>query len=90
MWLPALSLLAQADPRFVPAPGHERTEIPGATSMSVVWDGAYRYATSGVMTLLVFPVLAVVLYRMGFRVAGPLLGLFVLGLFLARILGAPA
>lgn len=89
MWLPGLTLLAQSDPRFVPAPGHERSEIPGVTSLNVVWDGAYQYLNSGVMTLLVLPILAVLLYRLGFRVAGPLLGLFVLGLFLAKIFGAP-
>ncbi len=42
------------------------------------------------VTLVLLPVLAVMLYRMGYRVAGPLLGLFTLGLFLARMFGAPA
>lgn len=92
MSLHVLALLAQVDPKFVPAPGHEdpAAGIPGAASMSVIWEGAYEYLNSSVMTLLVLPILAVVLYRMGYRVAGPLLGLFVLGLFLARVIGTPA
>ena len=92
MSLPVLALLAQVEPKFVPAPGHEdpAAGIPGASSMSVIWEGAFQYLNSGVMTLLVLPILAVVLYRMGFRVAGPLLALFVLGLFLARMMGSPA
>lgn len=92
MPLPVLALLAQADPKFVPAPGHEdlAAGIPGAVSMNVIREGSYEYLNNGVMTLLVLPILAVVLYRMGFRVAGPLLGLFVLGLFLARMIGSPA
>ena len=42
------------------------------------------------VTLVLLPVLAVILYRMGYRVAGPLLALFTLGLFFARMLGVPA
>ncbi len=42
------------------------------------------------VTLVLLPVLAVILYRMDYRVADPLLDLFTLGLFLARMFGAPA
>ena len=53
-------------------------------------DGISGYLNSGLVTLVLLPVMAVILYRMGYRLAGPSLGLFTLGLFLARMLGAPA
>ena len=53
-------------------------------------DGAFEYLNSGLVTLVLLPVIAVILYQMGYRVAGPLLALFTLGLFLARMLGSPA
>ena len=91
MSLPVLALLVQVNPKFVPAPGHETSrDVPDGASASAIWEGAYESLNSGVMTLLVLPILAVVLYRMGYRVAGPMLGLFVLGLFLARVFGTPA
>jgi len=55
-----------------------------------VVESTYGYLNSGLVTLILLPVLAVILYRMGYRVAGPLLALFTLGLFLARMLGTPA
>lgn len=85
--------LAQHAAKFVPAPGHEEAATSGAAgeaSIRVIWEGAAAYLNTGVMTLLVLPVLAVALYRFGFRVAGPLLGLFTLGLFLARMFNPPA
>ncbi len=88
-----LPLLVDAETKFIRAPGLEETEevlFPGEQSLTVVVEGAYGYLNSGVVTLILLPVLAVTLYRMGYRVAGPLLGLFAVGLFLARMFGAPA
>jgi len=93
MGLSILPMLVDAETKFIRAPGHEEVEetfYPGEKSLIAVWDGAYGYLSSGLVTLVLFPVLAVILYRMGFRVAGPLLALFTLGLFLARMLGSPA
>ena len=93
MVLSFLPLLVDAKAKFIRAPGveeAERTLFPGEQSLAVVVDGAYGYLNSGLVTLFLLPVLAVILYRMGYRVAGPLLALFTLGLFLARMLGAPA
>ena len=93
MVLSVLPLLVDAETIFIRAPGLEGTEevlYPGEKSLSVVVEGAYGYLNSGLVTLVLLPVLAVILYRMGYRVAGPLLGLFTLGLFLARMFGAPA
>jgi hypothetical protein len=88
-----LPLLVDAKTRFQRAPGLEETEnafFHGEKSLSVVVEGAYGYLNSGLVTLVLLPVLAVILYRMGYRVAGPLLALFTLGLFLARMIGSPA
>lgn len=93
MALSTLPLLVEAEPKFIRAPGLEETEeviYPGEQSLSVVVDGAYGYLNSGLVTLALLPVTAVILYRMGYRVAGPLLGLFTLGLFLVRMFGSPA
>ena len=93
MALSFLPLLVGAKTRFIRAPGLEELEetfYPGEQSLALVVDGAYGYLNSGLVILVIFSVLAVILYRMGYRVAGPLLALFTLGLFLARVLGAPA
>ena len=93
MALFALPLLVEADALFIRAPGVERTEetfFPGERSLNIIVEGAYSYLTSGLVTLVLLPVLAVILYRMGYRIVGPLLALFTLGLFLSRMLGAPA
>jgi len=93
MALFALPFLVKADALFVRAPGIERTEsemFPGEKSLNVIAEGAYSYLSSGIVTLVLLPVVAVILYRMGYRIAGPLLALFTLGLFLSRMLGAPA
>ncbi len=93
MVLSIFPLLVEAETIFIRAPGLEETEealFPGEQSLGVVVDGAYGYLNNGLVTLVLLPVLAVILYRMGYRVAGPLLALFTLGLFLARMLGSPA
>jgi len=93
MALSFLPLLVDAKTRFIRAPGLEEAEetfYPGEQGLAIVVDGAYGYLNSGLVTLVLLPVLAVILYKMGYRVAGPLLALFTLGLFLARVLGAPA
>lgn len=93
MALFALPLLVEADALFIRAPGVDRAEetfFPGERSLNIIVEGAYSYLTSGLVTLVLLPVLAVILYRMGYRIVGPLLALFTLGLFLSRMLGAPA
>jgi hypothetical protein len=88
-----LPLLVRVEDKFIRAPGLEETEkaqYPGEKSLTALMDGGYEILTSGLVTLVLFPVLAVVLYRTGYRVAGPLLALFTLGLFLARMFGPPA
>ena len=90
MVLSILPLLVDAETKFIRAPGFEETEFAGKQSLTVVLDGAYGYLNSGMVTLVLLPVMAVILYRMGYRVAGPLLALFTVGLFLARMFSAPA
>ena len=93
MAMAALPFLVKADTLFIRAPGVERAEdtfFPGEKSLNIVAEGGYELLTSGLVTLVLLPVLAVILYRTGFRVAGPLLALFTLGLFLARMFGTPA
>ena len=93
MVLSILPLLVDAETKFIPAPRLEEAEealFPGEQSFTVVVYGAYGYLNNGLVTLILLPVLAVILYRMGYRVAGPLLALFTLGLFLAQMLGTPA
>jgi len=93
MVLSFLPLLVDAETKFIRAPGLEEAEealYPGEKSLTAVVEGTYGYLNSGLVTLVLLPMLAVILYRMGYRVAGPLLGLFTLGLFLARMFGAPA
>jgi len=93
MALATLPFLVQADALFIRAPGVERAEdsfFPGEKSLNIVVEGAYGYLSSGLVTLVLLPVMAVILYRMGYRIAGPLLALLTLGLFLSQMLGAPA
>ncbi|MHA1528216.1 MAG: hypothetical protein ACTSVG_04310 [Alphaproteobacteria bacterium] len=93
MVLSFLPLLVDAKTKFIRAPGLEEAEevlYPGEQSLTAVADGAYGYLGSGLVTLVLLPVLAVILYRMGYRIAGPVLALVTLGLFLARMLGTPA
>lgn len=88
-----LPLLVEAATKFQRVPGQdapEETYVPGEKSMTVIVEGAYDYLNTGLVTLVILPVLAVALYRTGFRVAGPLVGLFTLGLFLAKMFGSPA
>ncbi len=93
MVLSILPLLVDSKTKFIRAPGLEEAEealYPGEQSLTAVVESTYGYLNSGLVTLILLPVLAVILYRMGYRVAGPLLALFTLGLFLARMLGTPA
>jgi hypothetical protein len=93
MALSFLPLLVDAETLFIKAPGLEEAEevlYPGEQSFTAVVDGTYGHLNNGLVTLVLLPVLAVILYRMGYRIAGPLLALFTLGLFLARMLGSPA
>ena len=84
-------LLADSEVEPILAPQHSTDDagFSGLHSLTVVADGAYTYLSSGLVTLLVLPVLAVALYKLGYRVAGPLIGLVTLGLFLTRIFGSP-
>ena len=93
MVLSILSLLVDSKTKFIRAPDLEEAEgalYSGEQSLTAVAESTYGYLNSGLVTLILLPVLAVILYRMGYRVAGPLLALFTLGLFLARMLGTPA
>lgn len=93
MALSILPLLVDTEAKFILSPGLEEAEKPlhpAAQSLTALAEGTYGYLNSGLVTLVLLPVLAVILYRMGYRVAGPLLALFTLGLFLARMLGVPA
>ena len=93
MVLSILPQLVDVETKFIRAPGLEEAEdalYPGEKSLTAVVEGTYGYLNRGLVTLVLLPVLAVILYRMGYRVAGPLLALFTLGLFLARMLGTPA
>lgn len=92
MSLSILPFVIAAEALFVRAPGHEeeKTLYPGEQSLAVIAEGTGSFLTSGPVALLLLPALAVLLYRAGYRVAGPMLGLFAVGLFLARMLGAPA
>ena len=86
-------LLVAIEDKFIRAPGYERQEetvIPGEKSAVAIADGTMALLNTGFVTFLLLPVLAVILYACGYRVAGPMLGLFTLGLFLARMFGAPA
>ncbi len=93
MVLSILPLLVNVEDKFIRAPGlEENVDVLslGEKSFTVVVDGVSGYLNSGLVTLVLLPVMAVILYRMGYRVVGPLLALFTLGLFLARIFGTPA
>ena len=92
MVLSILPLLVDAKTKFIRAPGFEETEevlYPGEKSLTVMVEGTYGYLNSGLVTLFLLPLLAAILWRMGYRVAGPLLALFTLGLILARMFGTP-
>jgi hypothetical protein len=93
MLLSVFPLLVDAKTKFIRAPGLEEVEevlYPGEKSLTAVAESTYGLLNSGLVTLVLFPVLAVILYKMGYRIAGPLLALFSLGLFFARMLGSPA
>ena len=88
-----VQLLINMDEKFVRAPGYERSQdvaMPGEKSLNAVAEGTANLLNTGFVTLLLLPVLAALLYVRGYRLAGPVVGLFALGLFLARILGAQA
>lgn len=92
MAISILPLVVQAETIFQRAPGLEETEevlYPGEKSLTAVVEGAYGYLSTGLATLVILPVLAAILYRTGYRVAGPMLALFTLGLFLARMFASP-
>lgn len=92
MSLSALSFVVSAEAIFIRAPGHEKddTLVPGERSFNAIAEGTSGFLNSGMVTLVVLPALAALLYLKGYRVAGPMLGLFAAGLFLARMFGSPA
>jgi len=87
-----LPFVVAAEAIFIRAPGHEEENVlaPGERSLNVIAEGTGNILNSGVVTLLILPVLAALLYISGYRVAGPMLALFALGLFMARMFGTPA
>ena len=88
-----LPLVVAAEEKFMRAPGTEEIKealYPGEQALTVLVQGSYEFLSSGLVTLIILPVLATILYRTGFRIAGPLLALFTLGLFISRIFNTPA
>lgn len=92
MSLSILPLVVAAEALFIRAPGQEEQETlsPGEQSFNAISQGADSVLNSGLVTLLLLPTLAGLLYISGYRVAGPMLALFAGGLFLARMFGSPA
>ena len=93
MAMSILPMLVDAEEKFIRAPGTEEIEevyYPGELALRALAESSYEFLSSGLVTLIVLPVLATILYRTGFRVAGPLLALVTLGLFLSRMLSTPA
>jgi len=93
MVLSALPLLVDSTAGFIQSTGLETAGealVPGANSVAAMLAGSFGLVNSGLVTLALSPVLAVILYRRGYRVAGPLLAVFSLGLFFARVLSVPA
>ena len=79
--------------KFIPAPGYEREgeyAFAGEKSATVFVEGASSLRKSVAGTFLGLPGRAAGCEAIGYRVAGPLLGLFTLWLFLARMFGAEA
>jgi hypothetical protein len=92
MAISILPLLVDAKTKFIRAPGLEEVEevlYPGEQSLMVLAEDTYGFLSSGLVTLVLLPVLATILYRTGYRVAGPLLAFFTLGLFLSQMFSAP-
>ena len=92
MAMSILPLLVKAETIFKRAPGLEETEevlYPGEKSITTMAEGVYEHLNTGLATLVILPVLAAILYRTGYRIAGPILVLLTLGLFLARMIGSP-
>jgi hypothetical protein len=92
MTISILPLLVKSETIFMRAPGLEETEevlYPGEKSITAVAEGVFEHLNTGLATLVILPVLAAILYRTGYRVAGPMLALVTLGLFLARMIGSP-
>jgi hypothetical protein len=89
--LSILPLVVAAEAVFIRAPGHddENNLMPGEQSLLVIVDGAGSLLSSALVSLVLLPALAVGLYWQGYRVAGPLVGVFSVGMFLARTMGAP-
>ena len=93
MAISILPMLVELEEKFIRAPGTEEVEevyYPDEQALTALAESSYEFLSSGLVTLIVLPVLATILYRTGFRVAGPLLALLTLGLFLSRILNTPA
>jgi hypothetical protein len=92
MALSVLPLLVSASEKFIRAPGHENQDAlyPGEKTLASLINGSDTLLNTGIVTLVLLPGLALLLYATGYRVAGPLLALFSVGLFLARVFAAPA
>lgn len=92
MNLSILPFVVAADALFIRAPGVEEEQAmqPGEQSFNAIVDGVNSLLSSGLVTLVLLPALALLLYFRGYRVAAPMLVLFSAGLFLARMLGATA
>ena len=90
MSLSFIPLMILAEAKFIRAPGLEEEELgPGVRSFNTIVEGVDGLLNTGAVTLLLLPFLALTLYLSGYRVAGPMVGLFAVGLFTAKMFGAP-
>lgn len=87
-----IALATAAEAKFQLAPGIEKAQtlIPGEKSLMVITEGTGALLSTGAVTLVLLPAIAAGLYMTGHRVAGPLVGLFAVGLFMAQMFGARA
>jgi len=87
-----LAFAAAVEAKFQLAPGVEKAEtlMPGEKSLMAITDGTGALLSTGAVTMVLLPAIAAGLYLTGHRVAGPLIGLFAVGLFMARMFGPHA
>ena len=91
MSLSLITVMISAEAKFLRVPGLEEEELrPGERSLATLVEGVDGLLNTGAVTLLLLPLLALMLYFSGYRIAGPMVALFAVGLFAARMFGAPA
>jgi hypothetical protein len=91
MSLSFIPSMISAEAVFLRVPGLEEDELrPGELSMNAITEGVGGLLNTGAVTMLLLPLLALMLYFSGYRVAGPMVALFAVGLFAAKMFGTPA